>query len=129
MKQSYLCRSIPLEMLHTMVLGPIKYLLQIWMPTLSKVQKEEVLARVKAFSTSGFKVRMYGNVCHYYQSFVGRDFKAWAQMAVFILSPYLDDARKKVLLSLSKVHMCNASFIYQNYIYPGVSYCLLQLLY
>eukprot|EP00731_Ephydatia_muelleri_P034559 Em0065g20a len=96
-------RSIPLEMLHTMVLGPIKYLLQIWMPTLSKVQKEEVLARVKAFSTSGFKVRMYGNVCHYYQSFVGRYFKAWAQMAVFILSPYLDDAQKKVLLSLSKV--------------------------
>ncbi|KAL5509475.1 hypothetical protein EMCRGX_G004858 [Ephydatia muelleri] len=32
-----------------------------------------------------------------------RDFKAWAQMAVFILSPYLDDAQKKVLLSLSKV--------------------------
>lgn len=86
-------RSIPLEMLHTMVLGPIKYLLQIRMPTLSKVQKEEVLA----------SILYVGNVCHYYQSFVGRDFKAWAQMAVFILSSYLDDAQKKVLLSLSKV--------------------------
>ena len=69
-------------MLHTLVLGSIKYLLKIWMPTLSKVQKKEVLARVKAFSTSGFKVRMYGNVFYYYQSFVGRDFKDWAQMAV-----------------------------------------------
>ena len=99
------------------------------MPKLSKVQKEEVLARVKAFPTSGIKVRMYGNVCHYYQSFVGRDFKAWAQMAVFILSPYLDDNQKKVILSLSKVDMCNVSFICQNCIFLGVSYCLLQLFY
>lgn len=98
-------------MLHTFVLGPIKYSLRIWMPKLSKVEKEEVLARVKAFSTSGVKMRMYGNVCHYYQSFVGRDFKAWAQMAVFILSPYHDDDHKKVLLSISKVQRCNASFI------------------
>ena len=76
-------------------------------------------------------MRMNGNVCHYYQSFVGRDFKAWAQKAVLILSPYLhvDDTQKKVLLSLSKIHMCNASFIYQNCIYLGVPYCLLQLLY
>ena len=118
-------------MLHTLVLGSIKYLLKIWMPTLSKVQKKEVLARVKAFSTSGFKVRMYGNVCYYYQSFVGRDFKAWAQMAVFILSPYLDDAQKKVLLSISKVQYHVLCFLHVPTlcIYLGVLYCLLQLLY
>ena len=118
-------------MLRTLMLGSIKYLLKIWMPTLSKVQKKEVLARVKAFSTSGFKVRMYGNVCYYYQLFVGRDLKAWAQMAVFIFSPYLDDAQKKVLLSISKVQYHVLCFLHVPTlcIYLGVPYCLLQLLY
>ena len=104
------------------------------MPTLSPVKKEEVLARVKPFSTSGFKVRMYGNVCYYYQSFVGRDFKA-----VFILSPYLDDAQKKVLLSKRKFFgafpryttmCCSVCFLHIPYcIHLDVPYCLLQLHY
>ena len=46
---------------------------------------------------------MYGNVCRYFKSFVGRDFKGWAQMAVFVLSPYLSTNERKVLLSLSEV--------------------------
>ena len=65
--------------------------------------KDEVLARVNAFPHSGLTVKMYGNVCRYFKSFVGRDFKGWAQMAVFVLSPYLSTNERKVLLSLSKV--------------------------
>ncbi|KAL5479434.1 hypothetical protein EMCRGX_G022955 [Ephydatia muelleri] len=65
-------------------------------------QKREILARVRAFNTSGFRVKMYGNVCQYYQSFLGRDFKAWAQMAIFILKPYLNEGQAAVWLSFSK---------------------------
>ena len=73
------------------------------MPALSEHQKQEILARIAAFNTSGFAVKMYGNVCRYYQSFVGRDFKAWSQMAVFILAPYLTKEQNEVLLCYSKV--------------------------
>ena len=92
-----------MEVLHTVVLGGCKYVLDNLMSALSAKQKEEVLARVRAFNTSGFKVKMYGNVCRHCKSFVGRDFKGWAQMALFIMAPFLNDGQKQVLLTLSKV--------------------------
>ena len=74
------------------------------MPKMSPQQKREIQARVRAFNTSGFNTKLQGgSVCYYYQSFVGRDFKGWTQMALFILSPYLSDGQKEVLLVFSKV--------------------------
>ena len=70
------------------------------MPQLSVRQKAEILARLRAFCSSGLKVKLYGNVCSYYQSFVGRDFKAWAQMVIFVMGP---EGQLKVLLSFTKV--------------------------
>ena len=96
--------SSPVETLHTILLGICKYLLKSFMPTMSKTQKKEINARISAFHTSGFTVKMYGNVCYYYQSFVGRDYKGWMQMALFILVPYLSLNQKKVWLYLSKVN-------------------------
>jgi hypothetical protein len=96
-------RSTPVESLHTILLGPYKYLLKSTIPKLSKQHKEEILARMRAFSYSGFRVRVFGNVIRHHQSFVGRDYKGWAQMALFVLYPYLSHADKAVWLSLSKV--------------------------
>ena len=86
-----------------MVLGIIKYLLEELMPKMNARHKKEILARLRAFNTSGMRVKLYGNVGQYYQSFLGRDSKAWAQMAIFVMSPYLDEGQKAVLLCLSKV--------------------------
>ena len=58
-----------------------------------------------AFNPSGIKVRVHGNITQHYRSFVGRDFKAWAQMALFILGPYLDKDEQSVWLSLSQVYI------------------------
>ena len=66
-----------------------KYLLKEIVPQWTERMKDEILARVNAFPHSGLSAKMNGNVCHYFKSFVGRDFKRWAQMPVFILSPYL----------------------------------------
>lgn len=96
-------RNIPVETLHTILLGPYKYLLKSTVPTLSKGQKEEILSRIRAFNTSGFRVKLVGNVIRYHQSFVGRDYKAWAQMALFIIYPYLTDGDRTVWLALTKV--------------------------
>lgn len=96
-------RSIPIEVLHTLLLGSCKHFLKDVMPKMSAQQKREIQARVRAFNPSGFSTKLHGSVCYYYQSFVGRDFKGWAQMAQFILGPYLSDGQKEVLLALSKV--------------------------
>lgn len=97
-------RSTPVESLHTILLGPYKYLLKNTIPILSRRQKEEVLARIRAFNYSGFCVRLFGNVISHHQSFVGRDYKAWAQMALFIIYPYLTDEDRLVWVALSKVN-------------------------
>ncbi|KAL5460040.1 hypothetical protein EMCRGX_G033453 [Ephydatia muelleri] len=85
------------------LLGLAKYMLKQFMPQLTNRMKEEVLARVNAFPHSGLRSKMFGNVCHYYNSFVERDLKGWSQMYVFISSPYLSSDDRKVLLSFSKV--------------------------
>ena len=94
-----------METLHTILLGPYKYLTRVLMGQLSNDQKLEVLARMRAFKYSGIKGRVHGCITRHYRSFVGRDFKAWAQMALFIVGPYLDDDENSVWLSLSKVYV------------------------
>ena len=92
-----------MEVLHTFLLGTCKYILKIVMPKMRAQIRSKILARIKVFSTSGFTTKMYGNVCQFYQSFVGRDFKGWSQMCIFILSPYLSEGDKKVVLAYLKV--------------------------
>jgi len=91
--------SLPIESFHTILLGPFKNLLKSTIPKLSAKQKEEVLVRIKAFNYSGSRVRIYGNLIRYYQSFNGRDYKAWAQMCIFIIYPYLYAGDKEIWLS------------------------------
>ena len=57
------------------------------------------------FNYSGFNGRVIGNIIYHHKSFVGRDYKAWAQMALFIIGPYLSDCQKPVLFALSKVYI------------------------
>eukprot|EP00731_Ephydatia_muelleri_P024688 Em0016g959a len=104
----------PLEVLHTILLGLAKYMLKQFMPQMTNRMKEEVLAHVNAFPHSGLHSKMFGNVCRYYNSFVGRDLKGWSQMSVFISSPYLSSDDRKVLLSFSKVFR----IAYCNYFSP-----------
>ena len=47
---------MPVEVLHTKMLGTCKYVLKEIMSGLSRRQKIEILARVKAFNTSGKNV-------------------------------------------------------------------------
>ena len=98
-------RSTPVQVPHTILLGPYKYLLKY---TLPKLSKQEILARIRAFNYSGFRERRNGNVIRHHQSFVGRDYKAWAQMAPYIIFPYLSPGDIAVWLALAKV-------LYGNY--------------
>ena len=43
------------------------------------------------------------NLTRHFRSFVGRDFKALAQVSLFLLGPYMTPEEKNVWLALSKV--------------------------
>ena len=73
----YTYRSTPVETLHTILLGPCKYLLHKLMASLSK---KELHAQLQAFPLSGIDEKVLGNLTRNYRSFVGRDFKAWIQV-------------------------------------------------
>lgn len=96
-------RSTPVETLHTILLGPYKYFLKDFMTKLTSKQKLEFRALVNAFDCSGFDMKIVGNIIYHHQSFVGRDYKAWAQMAPFIVSRFVGAQEMSLWLSLSKV--------------------------
>ena len=98
-------RSTPIETLHTILLGPYKYLLRKIISKLTVQQKDEVSARVSTFPSSGLKYKVKSNICRYVGSLVGRDFKSIAQMAPFVLMPYVHEMEKPVWLALSKVQV------------------------
>ena len=74
------------------------------MSSCNKKQKKEILERISAFSYSGFSVRITGNIAYHYKSFIGRDFKAWMQMVMFIIDPFVSSEVKKCWLSLAQVY-------------------------
>lgn len=69
----------------------------------SSAEKKEILARINAFTYCGFSCRITGNIAYYYKSFVGRDFKAMMQLALFVFQPYFSDSTQKCWFLLSKV--------------------------
>ena len=73
------------------------------MSRLTSKQRTEVQAVVSAFNFSGFSVKLNTRLCNYFRSFVGRDFKALAQCALFIFRDFFTPEEKKVWLALSKV--------------------------
>ena len=75
-----------METLHTVLLGPYKYLLQSLMGRLSTKQKNEIQARVTNFGFCGIDYKLTYNLCRHFRSFIGRDFKALAQVALYLLT-------------------------------------------
>ena len=51
-----------METLHTLVLGPYKYLLRAKMPQLSQEERAELSAYISAFPTSGHVVKISTDV-------------------------------------------------------------------
>ena len=84
----------------------------------SRQEKKEILARIKSFPPyCGFTTHITGNICYYYKSFVGCDFKAWMQMALFIIRPYLSESERKCWFELAKVSLPNLYVHIFNFVF------------
>lgn len=94
-------RSTPVEVLHSILLGPYKYLLRKLMARLTSQQKKELQSILIAFNSSGFSHTLSSKLSRHYRSFVGRDFKALAQCAMFIFDRFFSDQDRAVWLALS----------------------------
>ena len=96
----HLHRSSPVEALHTVLLGCCKYMLRQYMNTKSPSEKKKIMGRIRSFPKSGLNCRVTSSIS-YFKSFVGRDFKALMQMALFVFT--FNDQEKKCWYLLSKV--------------------------
>ena len=100
-------RSTPIEVLHTILLEPYKYLTDKVMKSLSQAQKAKILAIIGAMDYSGISGRMTSNVTVYSKSYVGHDFKVWTQVAPFVLKGFVSADQLKLWISLSHVSFFN----------------------
>ena len=87
-------RSTPVEALHTILLGCCKYMLREYMERRTPQHKKEIMARIRAFPGCAMTCRVSSNIS-YFKSFIGRDFKALMQMALFVLNPYFKKPKKQ----------------------------------
>lgn len=73
------------------------------MGRLTSAQKGDLQARLLSFDFSGLESQLSYSLIHHYRSYVGRDFKTLAQVALFLLGPYMTREEKNVWFCLSKV--------------------------
>lgn len=93
----------PIEILHTVLLGPVKYLLKFTIQSLNQQQKDQMCAKIGSFDMSAFPAKIRGNITRNYGSYVGRDFKLWMQVAVFVLQDIVSEEHLMVWELLSEV--------------------------
>ena len=64
----------PIEILHTVLLGPVKYVLSATIQSLSQEQKDQLHTKISSTDMSAFPATIRGNITQSYGSYVGRDF-------------------------------------------------------
>lgn len=99
----FLFSKTPIEILHTILLGPVKYLLSSTIKSLNQHEKDQLHAKISALDMSAFAANIRGNITRNYGSYVGRDFKLWMQVAVFVLQGIIPDENLLIWELLSEV--------------------------
>ena len=62
---------------------------------LTHSQKNDLEARLLTFDISGLEFNLSYNIVRHFRSFVGRDFKALAQISLFLLGLFMTQEEKK----------------------------------
>ncbi|XP_072042716.1 uncharacterized protein [Amphiura filiformis] len=91
--------AAPLERLHSLLLGPCKSITKVVMDELTNAEKATIKAKLKSFDWSAFGGESLGDVTTKSNTFFGRDFRLWLQVAPFVLLEHLDDNQRHLWTS------------------------------
>ena len=75
------------------------------MQKLSAAEEKKVRAKIDAFDFSAYSRRLPNSFVNNYASCVDRDFKLWAQIAVFVLDDIISDDALQVWIYVSECHI------------------------
>ncbi|CAH7665938.1 hypothetical protein PPACK8108_LOCUS236 [Phakopsora pachyrhizi] len=107
-------KDTPVEVLHVILLGIVKYLYCDLISGLTVDKKEELVAQFQSFEISNLNIPSIKAkyLVQHYSSLVGKDFKIIIQAAPFVFFTIIEESRQKIWISLC--HLC--SLIFQTHI-------------
>ncbi|KAI8461625.1 hypothetical protein BY996DRAFT_6429319 [Phakopsora pachyrhizi] len=100
-------KDMPVEVLHVVLLGILKYLYQDLIGGLSASKKEELIARLQSCDTSNLNIQPIKAkyLVQHYLSLVGKDFMVLIQAAPFVFFPLIEDSKRKIWISLCHLYL------------------------
>ncbi|KAJ7913831.1 hypothetical protein B0H13DRAFT_2232248 [Mycena leptocephala] len=98
-------QDTPVEILHVILLGFVKYFWRDAMARVKKSDKDILIARLSSFNVSGLGISSLSGhtLVNYAGSLTGRDFRAIVQAAPFVLQGLLPEKNIRVWTALSSV--------------------------
>ncbi|KAI9103867.1 hypothetical protein DFS34DRAFT_668125 [Phlyctochytrium arcticum] len=98
--------DLPVEVLHTVLLGIVKWLSRASQKKLSDSQRRELLLRVDALNWQGFQRPFRGKeMIQYGGSLVGKDFRRWIQVAPFAYDGFLSNRWMRAWFCMADVFL------------------------
>ncbi|KAI9619107.1 hypothetical protein KEM48_006386 [Puccinia striiformis f. sp. tritici PST-130] len=105
-------KDTPVEVLHVILLGPVKYLWRDFMGRITPSQLPQLEARWRAFNTDGLNIppiQPRYMIAHW-KSFVGKEFRVVLQAAPFVMFPFMDTDLKLIWSALCAL----GSYVFQT---------------
>ncbi|KAI9327614.1 hypothetical protein BDR26DRAFT_952563 [Obelidium mucronatum] len=94
----------PVEILHTVLLGVVKYSTLVTIGNLSAQEKQKLKANIEGVSQLGFAKTIQGHgMVHYVGSCNGKDFRTFVQLAPFVLSSVVGNIELDLWIALSNL--------------------------
>ncbi|EFP93552.2 uncharacterized protein PGTG_19548 [Puccinia graminis f. sp. tritici CRL 75-36-700-3] len=126
-------KDTPVEVLHFVLLGIVKYLARDFVSDLSEEQKNEMISRLESFDTSSLNIDSLKPryLVRHILSLVGKDFKILLQVAPFVFYKHMSPEKKEIWIALCRL----TSYIFQTNISNLTVYvaelksCIEQFLY
>ncbi|KAI7936675.1 hypothetical protein MJO28_015574 [Puccinia striiformis f. sp. tritici] len=105
-------KDTPMEVLHVILLGPVKYLWCDFMGRITPTQLPQLEARWRAFNTDGLNIPQIQPryMIAHWKSFVGKEFWVVLQAAPFVMFPFMDTDMKLIRSALCAL----GSYVFQT---------------
>ncbi|KAA1090877.1 hypothetical protein PGT21_016777 [Puccinia graminis f. sp. tritici] len=95
----------PVEVLHVILLGVVKYMAQDFISDLTKTEKDQLVDRLRSFDCKGLNIDSLKPkyLIQHILSIVGRDFKVILQAAPFVFFDFMTPEKKAIWVALCRL--------------------------